>query len=97
MKEEFSKSWKRYLDDCILFWKYPWEGMNLLQKPTPPKKNLLCNTSKKNTIFRHPYKKRKSLKHRRYQRQTNRHPIVTPLQKATVENLYKIHPLHSIT
>ena len=26
IKEDFTKSWKRYLDDCFIFWKYPWWG-----------------------------------------------------------------------
>ena len=25
IKEEFTKSLKRYLDDCFIFWKCPWE------------------------------------------------------------------------
>ena len=35
IKEEFIKSWKRYLDDCFKFWKCPYgninELLNLLQ------------------------------------------------------------------
>ena len=30
-KEEFSKSWKIYLDDCFIFWKCPWGDINELQ------------------------------------------------------------------
>ena len=28
--KEFTKSWKRYLDDCFIFWKYPWKDINEL-------------------------------------------------------------------
>ena len=38
-EEEFTKSWKRYLDDCFIFWKCPWgdikELHNLLQNLHP--------------------------------------------------------------
>ena len=30
IKEDFTKSWKRYLDDCFIFWKYPWGDINEL-------------------------------------------------------------------
>ena len=36
IKEEFTKSWKRYLDGCFIFWKCPWEDINELH-------NLLQN------------------------------------------------------
>ena len=36
IKEEFTKSWKRYLDDCFIFWKCPWGDINELR-------NLLQN------------------------------------------------------
>ena len=26
IKEDFTKSWKRYLEDCFIFWKYTWWG-----------------------------------------------------------------------
>ena len=36
IKEEFTKSWKRDLDDCFIFWKCIWRDINklhnLLQK-----------------------------------------------------------------
>ena len=28
IKEDFTKSWKRYLDDCFIFWKYTWGDIN---------------------------------------------------------------------
>ena len=34
--KEFTKSWKRYLDDCFIFWKCPWRDINELH-------NLLQN------------------------------------------------------
>ena len=43
IKEEFAKSRKRYLDDCLIFWKCPWGDINELH-------NLLQNL--KLTIFR---------------------------------------------
>ena len=36
IKEEFTKSWERYLDDCFIFWKCPWGDINELH-------NLLQN------------------------------------------------------
>ena len=36
IKEEFVKSWKRYLDDCFIFWEWPWGDINELH-------NLLQN------------------------------------------------------
>ena len=39
IKEDFTKSWKRYLGDCFLFWKYLWvdiyELHDLLQNLYP--------------------------------------------------------------
>ena len=31
IKEEFTKSWKIYLDDCFIFWKCPWGDINELR------------------------------------------------------------------
>ena len=28
--KEVTKSWKRYMDDCFIFWKYPWGDINEL-------------------------------------------------------------------
>ena len=36
IKEEFTKSSKIYLEDCFIFWKYPWRDINKLH-------NLLQN------------------------------------------------------
>ena len=36
IKTEFIRSWKRYLDDCFIFWKCPWGDINELH-------NLLQN------------------------------------------------------
>ena len=44
IKTEFIWSWKRYLDDCFIFWKCPWENINELY-------NLLQNL--------HPHQKKK--------------------------------------
>ena len=30
IKGKFTKSWKRYLDDCFIFWKCPWGDINKL-------------------------------------------------------------------
>ena len=32
IKEDFTKSWKRYLDDCFIFWKPPWQDINELHE-----------------------------------------------------------------
>ena len=32
-KEVFAKSWKRYLDNCFIFWKCPWGDINELHNP----------------------------------------------------------------
>ena len=32
IKEDFTKSWKRYLDDCFIFWKYLCGDINELHK-----------------------------------------------------------------
>ena len=50
IKEEFTKSWKRYLDDCFLFWKYLWgdnnELLNQLQNVYPKIKFSMEHSSK---------------------------------------------------
>ena len=50
IKEEFTKSWKRYLDDCFIFWKCPWGNVNelhnLLQNPHPKIKFTMKHSSK---------------------------------------------------
>ena len=35
IKEEFTKSWKRYLDDCFIFWKWPWRDITELHITYP--------------------------------------------------------------
>ena len=61
IKEEFTKSCKRYLDDCFIFWKCPWgdinELHNLLQNLHPKIKFTFEHSSKK-YHFKHPYKKK---------------------------------------
>ena len=51
IKEEFTKTWKRYLDDCFIFWKCPWghnnELHNLLQNLHPRIKFTMEYSSKK--------------------------------------------------
>ena len=65
IKGEFTKSWKRYLDDCFIFWKCLSGDINELH-------NLLQNKIyfgtqlKRTTIIRHPHKKCKWPNHRRY-------------------------------
>ena len=48
--KEFTKSWKRYLDDCFLFWKWPWGDINelhhLLQNVLPKIKFTMEHSSK---------------------------------------------------
>ena len=51
IKGEFTKSWKRYLDDCFIFWKCPWGYTQPTPKPTPQNKNSLWNTAQKNYHF----------------------------------------------
>ena len=50
IKEEFIKSWKRYLDDCFIFWKSLWgdinELHNQLQNQHPKIKFTMENSSK---------------------------------------------------
>ena len=50
IKEEFTKSWKRYLDDYFIFWKCSWgdisELHNLLQNPHPKIKFTTEHSSK---------------------------------------------------
>ena len=50
IKKEFTKSWKRYLDDCFIFWKCPWEDINelynLLQNQHPKMKFTIKHNSK---------------------------------------------------
>ena len=50
-------------------------------KPTPQNKIYYGTQLKRTTIFRHLYKKRKWPNYHRYLLQTNRHPIIPPLQK----------------
>ena len=50
IKEDFTKSWKRYLDDCLIFWKYPWGDINelhdLLQNLHPKIKFIMEHSLK---------------------------------------------------
>ena len=50
IKEDFTKSWKRYLDDCFIFWKYTWGDINelheLLQNLHPKIKFTMEHSSK---------------------------------------------------
>ena len=52
IKEDFTKSWKRYLDNCIIFWKYPrWVDTNELhdlQQNLHPKIRFTMKHSLKN-------------------------------------------------
>ena len=59
IKENFTKSWKRYLDDCFIFWKYPWGDINELHNLQQNKKIYNGIQLKRISIFRYPYKKRK--------------------------------------
>ena len=50
IKTEFIRSWKCYRDDCLIFWKCPWEDINNLH-------NLLQNLHPKITfIIEHSFK-----------------------------------------
>ena len=54
IKEEFTKSWKRYLDDCFIFWKYAWGDINELhdlQKNLHPKIKLTMEYNLKELPF----------------------------------------------
>ena len=54
IKEEFIKSWKRYLDDCFIFWKYPWGDINELynlQQSLHPKIKFTMKHSTENNHF----------------------------------------------
>ena len=50
IKEEFTNSWKRYLDDYFIFWKCPWgdinELHNLLQNQHPKIKFAIKHSTK---------------------------------------------------
>ena len=48
IKTEFIRSWKRYLDDCFIFWKCPWDNINDLLNLLH---NLHPNTALKNKHF----------------------------------------------
>ena len=54
IKEEFTKSWKRYLDHCFIFWKYPWGDINKLHNQLQnlhPKIKLTMEHSLKELLF----------------------------------------------
>ena len=57
IKEEFTKSWKRYLGDCFIFWKCPIGRHQPTTKPTPQNKIYYRTQLKRITILRHLYKK----------------------------------------
>ena len=50
IKEKITISWKRYLNACFIFWKYPWEDINelhnLLQNLHPKIKFTMEHCSK---------------------------------------------------
>ena len=51
IKEEFTKSWKRYLADYFIFWKYSWGDINELhnlRQNIHLKQNLLWKIAQKN-------------------------------------------------
>ena len=57
IKEEFTKSWKRYLDDCFIFWIGRHQRIaQPTKKLTPQNKIYYATQLKRITIFRHPYK-----------------------------------------
>ena len=54
IKNEFTKSWKRYLDDCFIFWKYTWGDINelhYLQQNLHPKIKFSMEHSSKELPF----------------------------------------------
>ena len=92
MKEEFTKSWKIFLDDCFIFWKCPWVEINELHNPLQNlhlKIKFTMEQSLKIKIFWHPYKKRKWPNNLRYLPQTNRHPTIPLLQSHYTQNFIK--------
>ena len=93
IKEEFTKSWKRYLNDCFIFWKCPWgdinELRNLVQSLHPKIKFTMEHSSKELLFLDILIKKRKWPNHHRYLPQTKRHTI-PPLQKPPTPKLYTI-------
>ena len=97
--KDITKSWKRYLDDCFIFWKYPWGDINqlhdLLQNQVPKIQFTLEHNLKELPYLDILIKKRKRQNHHRYLPQTNRHPTIPPLQKPPPQKLYKIPPLHT--
>ena len=99
IKEDFTKSWKRYLDDCFIFWKHPWRDINelneLLQNLHPKIKFIMEHNLKELPFLDILVKIRKWQNHHRYLPQTNRHPTIPPLQKPPPQKLYRIHPLHT--
>ena len=67
IKEEFTKSWKRYLFRWLLHILEMSTGdINELHTPTLRNKIYYGTHLKRTTIFRHPYKKRKKPNHHIY-------------------------------
>ena len=92
IKEEFTKSLKRYLDDYFIFWKCPWGDINelhdLLQNLHPKIELTMEHILKELLFFDILIKKRKWPNHHRYLPQTHGHLTIPPLQKPPPK-LYK--------
>ena len=100
IKEDFTKSWKRYLDDCFIFWKYPRGDINelhdLLQN-LHPKIKFTGEHSLKELSFLDILIKNVNGKSSQIST-TNQHtPNNTSTSEDTTPKLYKIHPLHTST
>ena len=90
IKEEFTKSWKRYLDNCFIFWKCQWGDITKLPNPIPnlsPQIKFTMEHSSKELPFLDILKKCKWPNHYRYLLQTHRHPIIPPLRRPPPKKL----------
>ena len=101
IKGEFTWSWKRYLDDCFIFWKFPWGNINelhnLLQN-LHPKIKLTFEHSFKELPFLHILTKTKMAKSSQISTTNPQTPNNTCTSNSHhSKNCIKIHPLHSIT
>ena len=100
IKEEFTKSSKRYLDDCFIFWKCP-EGdineLHNLQQNLPTKIKFTMEHSTKELPFLEILIKTYMAISSQISTANQQTPNNTSTSKATTPKLYKIHPLHSST
>ena len=97
VKRNIKGSWKRYLNDGFIFWKYQWGNinklLNLFQNLHPKIKWTMEHSFKEFPFLDIPSKNKNGqiitdIYHR---------PTTPPLQLSPLEKLHKIYPLHSNT